>query len=202
VEWRGAHVFAVSDLPLAGRGALEDAIAAAGAALEYGVAADAVARAVKSFRPLPHRLEVVARAGDITYIDDSKATNPHATLSAVRGLERVVLIAGGRSKGIDLSVLSATVPPVVGVVAIGEAADEVERVFSPLVETRHARTMRDAVASARALINGRGSVLLSPACASLDMYESYAARGDDFARAVQDLEAGRTDEKENADGQS
>jgi UDP-N-acetylmuramoylalanine--D-glutamate ligase len=132
-------------------------------------------------------LEVVVVADGVTYIDDSKATNPHATLAAVQGLTDVVLIAGGRSKGIDLSALRGTVPPVVGVVALGEAAEQVIDVFSGLVPAVRAESMDDAVAKARTQIGAKGSVLLSPGCASLDMYESYAARGEHFAACVAEL---------------
>jgi UDP-N-acetylmuramoylalanine--D-glutamate ligase len=177
-------VVSVADVPLPGRAGLEDATAAAGAALSYGLDPRAVARAIKGFRPLAHRLEVVAEARGITYIDDSKATNPHATLSAVRGLHDVVLIAGGRSKGIDLSPLASIVPPVTAVVALGEARDEVRNIFKDLVEVAVVDSMEDAVRAAARFAEPGGSVLLSPGCASLDMYESYSARGEDFARAV------------------
>ena len=187
VMWRGSEVVTVDDIPLVGTPGIEDAVAAAGAALEYGVETHAVARAIKGFRPLAHRLQVVAETDGVTYIDDSKATNPHATLAAVDGLTDVILIAGGRSKGMDLSELARTVPPVRAVVALGEAADEVSRVFEPHVNVERAVDMRDAVLRARRLADSRGSVLLSPGCASLDMYESYAARGEAFATAVRDL---------------
>jgi UDP-N-acetylmuramoylalanine--D-glutamate ligase len=128
--------------------------------------------------------ELVAERAGVRWVDDSKATNPHATLSAVQGMEDVVLIAGGRSKGIDLSVLSGAVPPVIGVVALGEAHKEVAAAFAGLVEVRRAVTMSEAVGLARDLAVVGGSVLLSPGCASLDMYSGYAERGEDFARAV------------------
>ena len=187
VSWRGEELFDVADVPVPGVAGKEDAIAAAGAALEYGVERDAVVRALKGFKSLSHRLQVVAESEGVVYINDSKATNPHATLSAVKGLEDVVLIAGGRSKGIDLSVLAATVPPVHAVVALGEAADEVARAFSGLVEVDKVASMDDAVRAARARSRPGGSVLLAPGCASLDMYPSYAERGKDFARAVRAL---------------
>jgi UDP-N-acetylmuramoylalanine--D-glutamate ligase len=180
----GVKLLAVDDVPIPGEAGLEDAAAAVGAALEYGVDTRAIARAVKSFRPLAHRLEVVARADGITYIDDSKATNPHATLAAVRGLHDVVLIAGGRSKGVDLTALAAAVPPVTSVVALGEAREAVARVFEGITPVEVVDTMEQAVRAARSSAKPGGSVLLSPGCASLDMYESYSARGEDFARCV------------------
>jgi UDP-N-acetylmuramoylalanine--D-glutamate ligase len=187
VTWRGETVFDLDRVQLRGRGGLEDAIAASGAALEYGVSISDVAAAVETFQPLSHRFELVAEIDGVVYIDDSKATNPHATLAAVQGLSNVVLIAGGRSKNIDLAPLAQAVPPVVGVVAMGEAAGEVEDVFSSLVPVQRAASMDEAVKLASEASSSPGSVLLSPGCASLDMYESYAARGEAFARAVHEL---------------
>ena len=185
--WRGRRVLTAADVPLAGAAGREDVAAAAGAALEWGVDPEAVRRAVESFTPLGHRLEVVAEMDGIDYVDDSKATNPHATLAAVRGLTDVVLIAGGRAKGIDLSVLRATVPPVVAVVALGEAGPEIEQVFGGLVPVEVVVSMDEAVRTARRRAIRGGSVLLSPGCASLDMYESYAHRGEAFSAAVREL---------------
>ncbi len=197
VVWRGGRVMSADDVSLPGVTGLEDAVAAAGAALEYGVDPRAVARAVPAFRPLGHRLEVVATSGGVTYIDDSKATNPHATLAALRGMRDVVLIAGGRSKGIDLGPLAQAAPSLIAVVALGEAKREVERVFEGLVPVEVVDTMSEAVtAAARRSVAG-GSVLLSPGCASLDMYAGYAARGEDFARSVAEL---LRDPERGADG--
>jgi UDP-N-acetylmuramoylalanine--D-glutamate ligase len=200
VLWRGTHLMATTDIKLPGRAGAEDTLAAAAAALAYGIDAEHVQDAIAAFAPLPHRLELVAEIDDVAYIDDSKATNPHATLAAVSGLTDVVLIAGGRSKGIDLSPLRATVPPVVAVVAIGEAAAEVQRVFQDLVPVDRASSMAAAVAAARTRSIPGGSVLLAPGCASLDMYESYAERGADFARSVRDLMAVATGRSTGARG--
>lgn len=185
--WRYQEVLTSADVALAGAAGREDVAAAAGAALEYGVEIEAVRRAVKAFRPLRHRLETVAEAHEVTYINDSKATNPHATLAATKGLADVVLIAGGRAKGIDLSVLRSTVPPVTAVIALGEAAGEVEAAFEGLVPVTRVASMRDAVGAAQERAIPGGSVLLSPGCASLDMYDNYARRGEDFARAVKEV---------------
>lgn len=190
VMWRGEPIFDIGDILLPGRAGLEDTLAAAAAALSFGVGLDEIRAAIRAFAPLRHRLEEIATVDHVRYIDDSKATNPHATLAAVSGLTDVVLIAGGRSKGIDLSSLADTVPPVIAVVAIGEAADEVQEVFSGLVPVDRASSMEDAVLAARARSVPGGSVLLAPGCASLDMYRSYSERGDHFARIVRDLSEG------------
>lgn len=187
VVWAGESLIHVDDLGLPGRAGVEDSIAAAAAALSYGVDRPAVVRALKAFEPLSHRLQVVAEVAGVTYIDDSKATNPHATLAAVRGLKDVVLIAGGRSKGIDLSPMISVVPPVIAVVALGEARHEVASLFEGVVPVDIASSMSDAVGRAASRSVPSGSVLLSPGCASLDMYENYARRGEDFARAVRSL---------------
>ena len=187
IVWRDQTVLPVDDVPLPGHTGLEDAIAAAGAALEYGIDRQAVARAIRAFRPLAHRFEVVAEQGGVTYIDDSKATNPHATLAALRGMKDVVLIAGGRSKGIDLGPLLAAARSLIAVIALGEARAELQKLFDGVVPVEVVDSMDAAVRAASRRSISPGSVLLSPACASLDMYESYVARGEDFARAVGEL---------------
>ncbi len=187
IVWRDQRVCSIRDVRLRGRGGLEDAVAAAAAALEFGVDRRAVATAIAGFHPLPHRFELIARLAGVSYIDDSKATNPHATLAAVRGMSNVVLIAGGRSKDIALEPLAGSVPPVTAVIAMGEAAQEVQEVFRDLVPVQKASSMSEAVRLATEASVPGGSVLLSPGCASLDMYESYQARGAAFACAVRKL---------------
>jgi UDP-N-acetylmuramoylalanine--D-glutamate ligase len=98
-----------------------------------------------------------------------------------------VLVAGGRNKGLDLGELRVTAPSLRAVVAIGEAADEVADAFADVVPVARGGSMDEAVRVAAALALPGDTVLLSPACASFDWYASYAARGDDFARAVRDL---------------
>ncbi len=191
----GIELLGVDELPLPGLAGVEDTLAAAAAALSYGVAPAAVTDAIRAFAPEPHRLQHVARIAGVDYIDDSKATNPHATLAALRGLDDVVLIAGGRSKGIDLSALAAGVPPVRCIVALGEAAAQLEAELGGVVEVVRVASMEDAVAQAAARARPGGSVLLSPACASLDMYGSYAQRGEHFARCVRALGGSDGDER-------
>jgi UDP-N-acetylmuramoylalanine--D-glutamate ligase len=127
----------------------------------------------------------------VQYYDDSKATNPHATLSAVAAFDeiegKVVLIAGGRNKGLDLSVLHQLAPRLRSVVAIGEAAHEMRLIFENDVPVTPADSMHAAVAAARENAQQGDVVLLSPACASFDWYPSYSARGNEFAREVERL---------------
>ena len=111
------------------------------------------------------------------FYDDSKATTPGAVLAAVEGCAPAVLIAGGRNKGLDLSVLATAAPRLRGVVAIGEAAEEVAAAFAGVVPVTRAQSMADAVDAAAALAGPGDSVVLSPACASFDWYGSYAGAG-------------------------
>jgi UDP-N-acetylmuramoylalanine--D-glutamate ligase len=123
----------------------------------------------------------------VTFVDDSKATNPHAALAAISGYDSVVLIAGGRNKGLDLSVLATRADRMRAVVAIGEAAGEVAAAFEGRVPVSTAGSMAEAVRTAAARARPGDTVLLSPACASFDWYPGYAARGDDFAASVDAL---------------
>jgi UDP-N-acetylmuramoylalanine--D-glutamate ligase len=164
-----------------------NALAAAAAALAVGADVDAVARALDGFPGLAHRVQLVGERAGVRFYDDSKATNPHATASALAGFEHAVLIAGGRNKGLDLGRLRAHASQLRAVVAIGEAVPEVEAAFTGAVPVVRADSMRDAVRAAAAHAQPGDAVLLSPACASFDWYESYAARGDDFAREVHAL---------------
>jgi UDP-N-acetylmuramoylalanine--D-glutamate ligase len=164
---------------------LANALAASACASEAGVDPVVCATALQQFAGLRHRVALVGEAGGVRWYDDSKATTPASVLAAVRGFDSVVLIAGGRNKGLDLTVLAAGVPPVHGVVAVGEAGPEVVDAFGPTgVPTVAASSMADAVAAAAGLARAGDAVLLSPGCASFDWYRDYTERGDDFARIV------------------
>jgi UDP-N-acetylmuramoylalanine--D-glutamate ligase len=178
----------VAKIRLVGPHNLENVLAASLAALEWGMDPEVIGDAVAAFAPLAHRSTLIGEIDGVRYIDDSKATNPHATLSALRGMERVVLIAGGRAKGLDLSGLVGEASRMVGVVAMGEATAELEGLFAERVRFATAAWVEDAVEVAAAWAVPGDTVLLSPACASLDQYASYAERGDRFAAAVRRLE--------------
>ena len=164
---------------------LTNALAAAALVLEPGLATvDGVATALATFTGPHHRIERVADAGGVAFYDDSKATTPHAALTAIRSFEHVVLVAGGRNKGLDLTAMAGAPERMRAVVAIGEAAPEVAAAFAGVCPVATATTMDDAVAAARRAAVAGDTVLLSPGCASFDWYGGYAERGDDFARAV------------------
>jgi UDP-N-acetylmuramoylalanine--D-glutamate ligase len=166
----------------------EDAAAAAAAALSFGLSPDGVAEGLRRMRPLAHRGEIVARPGGVPFVDNSKATNVHATIATLRGRERVVLIAGGMAKGVDLSPLLAIAAQLAGVVAMGEAAPQISDLFEGLVPVRVTASIEDAVRDAYDLVPPGGTVVLAPACASWDMFSGYAERGDRFSAAARELE--------------
>jgi UDP-N-acetylmuramoylalanine--D-glutamate ligase len=163
---------------------LANALAALAVARAAGASPQGCVTALRGTTPLPHRVELVAEAGGVGWYDDSKATTPASVLAAVAGFDSVVLIAGGRNKGLDLGVLAATVPPVHHAVAIGDATEEVVAALHPVVGVTRAATMGAAVAAAAAVARPGDAVVLSPGCASFDRYRSYSERGDDFARQV------------------
>ncbi len=170
-----------------------DSLAAAAIAIAAGAKIEAIAETCRSFAGLSHRVSEVLTLDGSTFFDDSKATTPHATVSALDGFESVVLIAGGRNKGIDLSAMLSAGDHVAAVVAIGEAASDLVRVFGALCPVEEASNMDDAVAKAARLAKGGLPVVLSPGCASFDWYRNYGDRGDDFVRAVKRLEKAATD---------
>jgi len=165
-----------------------NALAALATAHQAGATVVACADALRRPMPMPHRVEFVASDQGVSYYDDSKATTPSAVVAALAGFSSVVLIAGGRNKGLDLGAIELQARTrlstrIAGVVAIGEAADEVVAAFRDYAVTT-APSMEEAVAEGAALARAGDAVLLSPGCASFDWYRSYEERGDDFARVV------------------
>lgn len=160
---------------------LLDLTVAATLAAHLGATADGIAAELAVFTPGSHRRTVIAEHNGVTWVDDSKATNPHAAVAAAGAYDSVILVAGGRNKGLDLAPMLA-VPTVRHMVAIGEAAAELARIGGPRVTV--AIDMAEAVRLARALARPGDTVLLAPGCASFDMFPSYADRGDVFAALV------------------
>jgi UDP-N-acetylmuramoylalanine--D-glutamate ligase len=186
----------VSQLRIRGAHNLSNACAAALCARLAGVPAAAIASVLRSFKGLPHRMVYVADVQGVAYYDDSKATNVGASVAAIDGLapsvDRIVLIAGGKDKGGDYGPLRDRLAQSArAVVLIGEARPIIERALKgaayPIESTA---TLEAAVQRAHALAQPGDAVLLAPACASLDMFRSYAHRGDVFQAAVRDLALG------------
>ncbi len=179
---------AINELALKGRHNVANALAALALGTAVNLPRDALLTALRQFRGLPHRSQVVATRHGVTWIDDSKGTNVGATLAAIAGCDApVVLIAGGQGKGQDFGPLATVATQLRAAVLIGQDAAQLAAVLSPAVATQHADSMADAVAQAAAIAQAGDVVLLSPACASLDMFANYQARGHAFAAAVEQL---------------
>jgi len=171
---------------------IDNALAALASALEADADLAGCQQALREARVLSHRVEFVREIHGVRFFDDSKATTPSAVMAALRAFPSVVLIAGGRNKGLDLSAIrdfadQHDAHQIRAVVAIGENAEEIAGIFAPEYATSEASTMDDAVANALRLCHPGDVVLLSPGCASFDRYLSYQERGEDFVRAVQAL---------------
>jgi UDP-N-acetylmuramoylalanine--D-glutamate ligase len=201
VEWlsfQGDLLMPVAEVALMGRHNISNALAALalGMAMEFPM--DAMLEALREFPGLPHRCQLVAESGGVRYINDSKATNPGATLAALRGLgerNNVLLIAGGQGKGADFSVLATDVAErCKGLVLLGEDAGRLAAVLEAVVPVYHATSMAAAVSVAAELAEPGDVVLLSPACASFDMFSGFPERGRHFAQCVlaQLTEGGRS----------
>ncbi|MBI9084803.1 MAG: UDP-N-acetylmuramoyl-L-alanine--D-glutamate ligase [Desulfobacterales bacterium] len=164
----------------------ENIAAAALAALAAGATRTGIQAVVDRFTGLSHRLETVATVAGVTYVDDSKATNVDAVVRAIDAFEApLVLILGGRDKGGDYRVLTDRIcGRVRHLILMGEAADRIEQALGSLVPTHRVADMAQAVARAKASAEVGDVVLLSPACASFDMYDSYTQRGEDFRKRV------------------
>lgn len=179
----------VTDLGIKGRHNVANALAAFALGRAAGLSLDPMVAAARRFPGLPHRCQLVAEAGGIRFVNDSKGTNVGATVAALEGLAdkgNVVLIAGGVGKGQDFRQLrNALQAHCKALVLIGEAAAEIETTVDDVVTLQHASDMTDAVARATARAVAGDVVLLSPACASFDMFSGYPARGEAFVAAVE-----------------
>ena len=182
------EVFDLQGTAFTGTIGVQNCGAAILAASSLGCSTEQINNVINEFKPLPHRLQFVIRKNGISYYNDSKATNTGAVVAALEHFDNsVVLIAGGRDKGDDYRLLrDSIVNKVVQVVTIGEAANLLEDALSDIVPVVRAETMKEAVHKATQSCD-KGTVLLSPACASFDMFQSYGHRGREFMREVLDL---------------
>jgi UDP-N-acetylmuramoylalanine--D-glutamate ligase len=187
---------AAADVRPPGAHNIANALAAAALARGHGVPAEAVRDGLRGYVPEPHRNAQVGSVAGVSYVDDSKATNPHAALASLNAYEHIVWVAGGQLKGVDVDDLVRTAAPrlraavLLGVdraqiaAAIRRHAPDVPVVDVPSTDDG---VMIEVVESARRLARPGDTVLLAPAAASLDMFPSYGARGDSFAAAVRAL---------------
>ncbi|MFB1485562.1 MULTISPECIES: UDP-N-acetylmuramoyl-L-alanine--D-glutamate ligase [unclassified Thiocapsa] len=183
-----------SEVRVAGLHNLANALAALALASGCGLPMEPSCAVLRRFSGLPHRSELVAERDGVRWYDDSKGTNPGATVAALDGLippgsmGRAVLIAGGDGKGADFSPLRSAVKRTArAVVLIGRDAGLIAQALDGEVPLSEAASMQDAVAQAAAIARPGDTVLLSPACASFDMFDSYEHRGRVFAEAVRGL---------------
>lgn len=176
------------EIPLAGEHNVQNVMAALLAALAVGCEPAALREGVKSFRPMPHRLEPIGEIEHVLYVDDSKSTNPGSVIAALHAYDRpIVLIAGGRSKGTDFTEMGTAIRErAKALIVIGEAANEIST-HAGGVATYHATSMSDAVRRATEMAAPGEVVLLSPGCASFDMFRSAEDRGEQFVAAVHAL---------------
>jgi len=195
VEGEATELATLADVDLPGNHNVANALAAAAIARSYGVPAAAVAQGLRTFRPEPHRNALVAVVNDISWVDDSKATNPHAAAASLSSYAPVVWIAGGLLKGADVEdLVRRAAPRLRAAVLLGTdravLADALARHAPeiPVVEVARLDTgsMQEVVEAAWALACPGDTVLLAPAAASMDCFADYKERGDLFARAVRD----------------
>lgn len=191
-EWlmhADARLMPAGDLPLAGRHNVANALAAFALTRAVGIEHPVAAQALRAYRGLPHRVEAVAEIDGVTYFDDSKGTNVGATLAALTGMGRpVVLIAGGDGKGQDFTPLrDGLARHGRALVLIGRDAPLIRAAVQDSVDTVQAGSLEDAVLRARALARPGDAVLLSPACASFDMFRNYVHRAEVFVNSVRSL---------------
>ncbi len=177
------------EVPLAGRHNLANVLAAMALAEAAGVAPEAACDAVRQFKGLKHRTELIAEHGGVRWYDDSKGTNVGATVAALNGMTSpVILIAGGDGKGQDFSDLKpATAQHARAVILIGRDAPRIEAALGGAVPVSRAKDMHHAVRLAAGLAQPGDVVLLSPACASFDMFRNYEHRAEVFRQAVQEV---------------
>jgi UDP-N-acetylmuramoylalanine--D-glutamate ligase len=186
----GGRVMPVDDVPLPGEHNVSNVLAAVSVGLLFGIAPDGIRNAVREFVGVEHRLEIVTSVHGVTFVNDSQGTQPDAVIAALRSFAPpIVLIAGGRTKNVPIDALAAEVARrAAAVVLIGETQDEFETAFRAAGTQRidRARDLESAVRHAQRIARdlGGGTVLLSPAATSFDMFVDYAARGTAFKEIV------------------
>jgi UDP-N-acetylmuramoylalanine--D-glutamate ligase len=182
-------LIATTDMQMVGLHNQANALAALAAGELLGLKMPAMLQVLSEFPGLPHRMQFVARKGAVDYINDSKATNVAAAVASIDSINgTVVLVAGGDGKGGDFSELAQALENKLrAAVLIGKDAEEIAQAIDTVMPVYFARDMDDAVQQAAAYAESDDTVLLAPACASLDQYDNYSARGDAFCTAVEAL---------------
>jgi UDP-N-acetylmuramoylalanine--D-glutamate ligase len=189
-EGRDETVVKLADIPLPGAHNVENVLAAVAATRLAGAEPAAIAKGVRAFAGVEHRLEFVAEIGSVRYYNDSKATNVDATLKALDSFPgRILIILGGKDKGSDYTVLQASLrEKAILALLIGAAADKIEKHIAGSVAIEQAGTLERAVETAAHAARAGDIVLLAPACASFDQFQNYEHRGQVFKELVHQLE--------------
>jgi UDP-N-acetylmuramoylalanine--D-glutamate ligase len=187
----GESLMVRDELPLVGRHNAANALAALALGTAVGLDKTAMCNALKGFKGLAHRMQRVAEIDGIVWVNDSKATNIGACIAALQGYDhKVILIAGGDAKGADMKELTPVIKEKAkSVVLMGKDAELIKQALNGCVPVYFAENMSEAVKTAANLADRGESVLLSPACASLDQYKNYQDRGEKFTEAVLELVA-------------
>lgn len=192
--YNNEKLISTDELPVQGRHFQANALAALAIAHAFGLTNSIMVKALASFQGLPHRCQFIRKLNGISFYNDSKGTNVGATLASISGLgvpnnENIILIAGGVGKGADFAPLLPAVKQYVHhVILLGEAAETLSDVLANAAQISFANNMKDAVETAAKLAKDQDTVLLSPACASFDMFENFEHRGDLFIEAVRSLQ--------------
>ncbi|MFT5503598.1 MAG: UDP-N-acetylmuramoylalanine--D-glutamate ligase [Gammaproteobacteria bacterium] len=187
--FRGQPWLSTAELQISGQHNWANALAAMAICQAIGISEQFIVEGLKAFKGVPHRSQLVAVIDGVEYVNDSKATNVGAARASIEGRNRpVILIAGGQSKSADMTALNDSLKRLVKrVYLLGEDAGIIERAWSSVVDIVRVHSMEEAVQQASKFSRSGDCVLLAPACASLDMYEKFEARGDDFSRLVEAL---------------
>jgi len=185
---------AKKDIYLKGDHNIENAMAAVLAAKAFGVSDKDIMKSLSAFKGFAHRFELVSEIDGVRFIDDSKGTTVDSAKRALEScLSQVILIAGGRDKNSDFTLIKDTVKEKVKlVIVIGEAKDKLRAAYGDVTKIYDAETIEAAVQTAHGLAANNDIVLLSPMCASFDMFKDYKHRGDAFKKAVLDLKKNKT----------
>ena len=185
------YLMSSDDLPLEGRHNKANTLAALALGYAVGLDFNKMCLALRKFKGLAHRMQMVAKINEVHWVNDSKATNVGACIAALNGYDdKIILLAGGDAKGADMNELQLSVKQnVKSIILMGKDAKLIEQALNHCIPLYHASSMKTAVLFAAKIARVGDTVLLSPACASLDQYKNYQQRGDCFVAAVMALEA-------------
>jgi UDP-N-acetylmuramoylalanine--D-glutamate ligase len=183
------ETYSISQVKMRGKHSIENVMAAILAARAYGANPNAIQKVIDSFPGLPHRLEFIRRKGGVEFYNDSKATNVHSVLRALESFDDpIILIAGGKDKGVDFAPLVDPVQKKVkNLILVGEAKERLNRTIGDFSETFIIGTFDEAVLLAYQKSRSGDVILLSPGCSSYDMFESFEERGNYFRDLIQKL---------------